>query len=271
MLIGFVEGTLLRVPLIASYSDMNMYSYYPPNDTKYDELDKEHGKMYSDTDYESLWTMRLQGKIRHCINKYHHDYIMWCGEPVPLTRIVEHGKRIVASSSSGLHLFKLGIPDAPVIDKEKKVSAKTVAIAKGSLERVIHMPLQNNASFDFRGNLLVLQKCNNALQLCNLHTYKLESVVGAPTGLNPLPPDMHVECSAVSVHDQRIVFMHADGSHRILELMDYHKYNNPVSRSKALTDEDRGKTFVEGTTTTKTVKKKKNAQKKKRVAGKKKK
>lgn len=232
MLIGFIDGTLLRLPVHPTAGTKSTIMMIAPTAAK-------HAKMISEDgggEYAKLKKQYQKKKKAVYAVPFNGDEVMWCGQLVPLTRIVEHGKRIVASSPVGLHVFKLNIPEYMGEGEKRHAS-----------ERIAYLALEHNASFDFRGNILAILKVNNSVELVNLHTYKLDACLGAPTGLNPTPPDIHVECDHISIRDERILFMHGDGSYRSLELNDYNLYTGPLVRSKKLTDTERAASFLSST------------------------
>lgn len=129
------------------------------------------------------------------------DCVLHIGKPLPISRIVEHCNRIIVTSSFGMTLFRLKYPEE-------------------SPERRVHMVLPYNASFDFRGNLLVAVKQDNSVQMAQLFDCRVEATLSKPAGLMPAPPEMAGECQAIAIHDGAIIIVHADGSRRVMELKD---------------------------------------------------
>lgn len=131
------------------------------------------------------------------------DHLRWSGETLPLHRIVVKGTRAVASGPGGVFVFKL--------DRQE-----------GDTERTMHLGLGDVASFDFRGGMLAVLKTDTTIQLINAHTLKLETNVPPRAlqegGLPAKYTSSHV--AAVTVFDERILFVHADGSSRALEIED---------------------------------------------------
>lgn len=245
MLVGFVDGTLLRLPVQPIIELSSAIIMIAPTRIKHARLIEQGERRRAQKKYGAAVY----------VPPFNGDEVLWSGHPVPLTRIVEHGRRIVASSPIGLHVFKLNIPEFLELPNPDNESGEKI---KKPSERIAHLALEHNSSFDFRGNILAILKVNNCIELVNLHTYKLDACIGAPSGLNPAPPDLHIECSNISIHDQRILFMHADGSYRSLDLNDYNIYTAPLAKSRQLNSEDRAASFLTA-----------NGDKKKTAAGKK--
>lgn len=178
-------------------------------------------------------------------NQY-RNVCLHIGEGASVGRIVERGQRILASSSKGLHLFRL--------------------FEEEDTQRRITMMVQHNASFDFRGNLLVVHKTNNSVQLFQLHDCKLEASLHPPSVFDPPPPDMTTENSTIVMHDNVVTLFHGDGTRRVLELKNYKDIVSlsstdatvPVERIQ----ETRDKSFLADTSATTTTTKKKTKTKK---------
>lgn len=174
------------------------------------------------------------------------DHMRWSGETLPLHRIVVKGNRAVASGPGGIFVFKL--------DRQP-----------GDTERAIHIQLGDDiSSFDFRGGMMAILKKDATIQLVNFHTYKLESNIPIQPvdGVKRVPAaytSSHV--SAVTVFDERILFVHADGSSRALEFEDTGFIRAPYTRID--TKENVASSFIPVTAKdAKTKKKKKNPKKK---------
>jgi len=200
-------------------------------------------------DGEALSALRrARPKFRIDVFDGSQDWVLHVGKPVPVTRLVEHGSRIVASSSAGLHLFRMYLPE-------------------DSPDRRVFMVLTNNASYDFCGNLMVVVKSDNSVQMLQIHECRVEVTMAAPAGLVPLPPEYDVECQAISMHDKFITVVHVDGSRRVIELKDAEQMTTVPASAPALdTNEkpavDKKESFLHTGAT---------SAKKKRSAGKKKK
>jgi hypothetical protein len=174
--------------------------------------------------------------------------VLHIGEPHPVTRMVERGKRIIASSCKGLHLFRL-------FTHEKQ-------------ERRVNMSLEHNASYDFRGNLLAIHKENNSVQLVQLHECTLEASLAPPSELQPAPADMLMEISSIAMHDECITIFHGDGTRRVMQMKEYDELKNRPLRDKEVTPEERSNSFLSDTTVPVAAvaeKKKKKATKKKKI------
>lgn len=253
LLIGFVEGTLLRLHLEPSFEIKSpALALFPPTA-------EMHAKIASaDPDHFPPELIAPEGgkllEARYIVLPFNPETIMWSGEPVALLKLVEHGKRVVAGSTTGLFLFKYGIPTkAEVVEQvegetlqqaaERYEAEKEKKKHEKPIEKVVQMMLEYNASFDFRGNILAIQKCDNSIELVNLHTYQLEATIGAPTATHP--PEVANYCSSVAVRDDSIAFVHADGSWRLLSWEDYGStYTVPLTRSVPLSKEERDASFA---------------------------
>jgi hypothetical protein len=223
---GMKDGTLLRflLPTSASPAKKGMvkptfFVHYPVQEPDMEALAairKSRGHAYN------IELFRWDKTVGPATAE---DWVLHTGKPVAITRIVEHGQRIVASSAAGLHLFRL-------------------YMAADNEDRRITMALHNNVSFEWRGNLMVILKQTNALQLMQLFECRLEATLAAPASLQPSPPESTVEWNAIAVHDQAIVVVHVDGSRRILEL------KNPAVAAVAGTGaaEDKARSFLPPTT-----------------------
>jgi|WetSurMetagenome_2_1015567.scaffolds.fasta_scaffold00074_9 hypothetical protein len=129
------------------------------------------------------------------------------------------------------------------------------------------MVLKHVVSYEWRGNVLVLLLQNNAVQMMQLHSNRMEVTMAKPVGLVPTPPDIDVDCAAISMSDQSVIIVHADGSRRVLELRDSVEVAAALDKDKAppigstpggapavitaKSEEEKGKTFlpeVPGTT-----------------------
>lgn len=212
MLLGFSEGTILRVRIPPTNEKKKhgkqMVNVFPPVHPASMADGEERNKEVLYAIQTEIRTQRKRCGARAIVESFASSvgegvYADWCmhvGNANPVTRIVEHGKRLVASTRIGLVLFKM---DGLTMDVE---------------DRRTLMKLRHNASYDFRGNLLVIHKSNNAMQIVHLHTYKLEVTLDPPTVLTPQPPDMTLEVSSISLHDQVIIILHGDGTRRVVEL-----------------------------------------------------
>jgi len=156
------------------------------------------------------------------------DYVMHAGIPDALLRIVEHGNRIIVSGRIGAYAFHRGLP-------------------VGAEDRSVMMNLGPVSSFEFRGNLLAVQTPTNAFALVNLHTFKREAAISEPTTLTPPPPSAHGIGSTVIVRDAHMVFVHPDGSARILQMTDTKLIPSNFSRSTPVPDPVRAASFLTGT------------------------
>ncbi len=273
MLVGFVDGTILRLPInpLAGSEASTVHAIFAPSQKMCDaeqEKDKERkGEIKAKYDGRVLSAAkRKRVRVRTLVTAFNPDEMLWSGYTAPITRIVEHGKRIVASSPMGLHIFKLNIPytiEMPLPSGAGGATAEKKSIVKRA-ERVAHLPLEHNASFDFRGNILAVHKTNNSFELVNMHTYKLEACIGTPSSMNPVPPDIFVECSSISLDDSRILFMHSDGSYRSLDINDYNLFTTALTRSTALPAEKREASFLVGKATDEKTKKSKGGGKRKK-------
>lgn len=196
LLIGFMDGSLVRHPLL-----------FPINS---DESTLTKGITYE--------------RPAAGTEKYRTRSIDHAGYFKPIRKLVEHGNRIVACTEVGLHLFKDFLPTTetckPLGEDEE-------------FEGRIDMALQNNASFDFRGNLMIVHKSNNAVQIVQIHDCKLESTVSKPVGLKPEPEDMDVEMSTIAIHPNAIIIFHLNGTRRVLEMKGYAEL---MSRGISTTD-----------------------------------
>jgi hypothetical protein len=191
VLFGMKDGTVLRVaiPTAPSKKHKPVFAlYHPvvnaPNPEALQRLRKARGEYRIDTE-----TAIAQ------------DCILHVGTPLPITHLVEHHQRLIASTTTGLHLFKLYLPET---DEDRRIT----------------MTLRNVVSYDWRGNVLVTLSQDNSLRMLQLHECRLEATIGAPVGLNPKPPECTIDCKAISLSDQAIVIVHVDGSRRVLELKD---------------------------------------------------
>lgn len=113
------------------------------------------------------------------------------GKAMPPQRLVQRGRRLLVSSGRGLHLFQPG-------------------------RDPVHMKLRHNAGFDFYGNLLVLHKQDNSIQLVQLHDYSLEANVKPPAQLRS--PDAEGPLDSVVIHPGGLAVIHPDGSRRVIAL-----------------------------------------------------
>jgi hypothetical protein len=143
-------------------------------------------------------------------------HMRYSGESFPLLRIVVKGQRAVVSGTAGIFVFKL--------DKQP-----------GDKERVVHMQLSENSGFDFRGGILAILKHDTSIQMLNMNTHKLEVEMekyspGPGKGGMPSYAGGHVP--VVRIHDERIVFFHADGSLRAMEYVDTTHLNSPYETLK---------------------------------------
>ena len=191
VLFGMKDGTVLRVaiPCAPSKKHKPVFAlYHPvvsaPNPEALQRLRKARG------DYRIDDTTVIP-----------QDWILHVGAPLPVTHLVERRQRLIASTTTGLHLFKLYLPDT---DEDRRIT----------------MTLRNVVSYDWRGNVLVTLSQDNSLRMLQLHECRLEATIGAPVGLNPKPPECTIDCKAISLSDQAIVIVHMDGSRRVLELKD---------------------------------------------------
>lgn len=169
-----------------------------------DDDDSGDSDEKKEVDYDAL----ALTAIRRARPRYHiqvfegsQDWVLHIGRPMPISRIVERAQRIVLSSPFGLTLFRLHHPET-------------------STDRRIHMILKNNISFDFRGNLLVALKQDNAVQLAQIHDCKVQSTMSRPADLVPQPPEYSAECQAICIQDEAIIIVHGDGSRRVMQLRD---------------------------------------------------
>lgn len=222
LLMGFVDGTIIRhdlnlavtqtptgIPGITggTFSKINHVDIYPPTlEGTGDDVLQACTERSDETAYTDAANIQLLRK---------KDCVLHTGYTKPVTRILERGHRILASSPAGLHLFRL-------FDWEVE-------------ERRVTMGLLHNASFDFRGNLLLLHKNNNSVELVQLHECHLNVTLNPPSGLNPPPPEMSIECSTVVMHDNAITVFHGDGTRRVMELK---TYDEIINRSKLLISGD---------------------------------
>jgi hypothetical protein len=136
-LLGMIDGTILRVNIptkanggisMKVMQNRIRTTIYPPKkNLGKDVLETILARPNADPSTVELLSLKKKA-----------DRVLHIGEPHPVTRIVERGKRIIASSCKGLHLFRL-------FTHEKQ-------------ERRVNMSLEHNASYDFRGNLLAIHK-----------------------------------------------------------------------------------------------------------------
>jgi hypothetical protein len=239
-LLGMLDGTILRVNIpttwagsISRRSDDNekFVTIYPPK--------KKLG-----ADVLERVTTEEGGNDNVLLLKGKNDRVLHTGDVAPVTRLVERGRRILASSFKGLHLFRL--------------------FAQEKIERRVTMTLEHNASYDFRGNLLVIHKENNSIQLVQLHECTLEAALAPPSELQPPPSDMTIEISSIAMHDQAITVFHGDGTRRILEMREYTELKNRPLEDKVVEPEVRAQSFLADADKKATKKKKKKGGKKKK-------
>jgi hypothetical protein len=219
LLMGMKDGTLLRyqLPSAPSRKGRPSFKLFPP---LVDALESYGG---------ALTALRKSRGATYHIEVFagSQDWVQHVGRPVPITRIVERGQRIVLSTSAGLHLLRMFHPE----DSEGR--------------RVL-MSLHGNASYDWRGNLLVILKETNALQILQIHDCKMEAKLDPPvmTG-GDHPPESASEWSAIALHDQSIAVIHPDGSRRVIELRDPAHFVEPDEKAPDLrSEEDKARTFL---------------------------
>lgn len=172
VLLGMKDGTILRVqiPDTPSRKGRPSFTLYHPVADKPDQ--------------GALKTLRkARGDFKIEDSPKDQDCVLHVGTPQPVTHLVERRNRIVASTSMGLHLFRLHFP----LDAEN---------------RRFTMVLKHTVSYQWRGNVMVILKQDNSFQMMQIHSNRLEVTVGAPVGLVPKPPEMTMECSAISMSDQ---------------------------------------------------------------------
>jgi hypothetical protein len=245
-LLGMLDGTMLRVNIPTTWNGdirpgahtpVHTITIYPPK------------KNLGQDVFERIQAEPRAGTTVLQLLKTSKDRVFHVGDAVPVTRIVERGRRIIASSAKGLHLFRL-------FALEKK-------------ERRVTLSLEHNASYDFRGNLLVIHKENNAVQLVQLHECTLEAALNPPAGLNPSPPDTMIELSSIVMHDESITIFHTDGTRRVMEMKNYAELKKrPLEDKPAVTPEQKSASFLADTVVGGGAKKKGG---KKKTGGKKKK
>ncbi len=231
VLLGMKDGTLLRVPLPVGPSKKQraVFTFFPvepavrhkssmvisdPTRVRLLRGDfslsrrrptqsisgPEPGIALADADQEALAALRKARPVNRVdVFVGSADHVLHVGKPSPVTRIVEHGKRIVASTPFGLHLFRF---TRDVKDEDRRIT----------------MALKNNTSFDWRGNLLAVLKNINSVQVLQLYECRLEVTLSAPAGMRVPPPETRVECAAISLHDRAMIIVHQDGSRRVVEL-----------------------------------------------------
>ena len=222
ILFGFVEGTLIRHPIPTQkslrYGKQRVCVYPPLHPVMVARLTPLSDSLPEKLNEAMKTALRLQRKacgamasVENAAVKYNDspetygDWVMHVGEPNAVTRILERGRRIIAATSHGLHLFTtFGLIPYDVVEDEGG--------------RRVTMNIRNNASYDFRGNLLIVHKTNHAIQIMQLHTYKMEVALDPPTVLVPQPPDMDTEHSTIAMHDRTIIVLHSDGTRRVIEL-----------------------------------------------------
>lgn len=183
LLLGFINGNILRCPLGEAPLSKHLVSIYRPDDepkkpeedTKKkpeeepnkeseEELKKESEETTTEEPEKEPEKTAVVDPHAEFICKYKKlspvvvplsaGCIFGIGSALPVVRIVEHGTRFIAQSAEGLHLFRLNAPEGT--------------------ERRVTIRLFHNVGYDFQGNLLVLHKANNAVQFVQIHDCRLE-------------------------------------------------------------------------------------------------
>jgi hypothetical protein len=217
VLLGMKDGTLLRVAIPATPSRKER-----PNFMLYNPV--------VDQPSEEAWLKlrKARGDFKIEVAAVPQDHILHMGTPLPISHLVEHGKRLIASTTAGLHLFKLFLPDT---DDERRLL----------------MALRNVVSYQWRGNVLVTLAEDNSLRMLQLHEGRLDVNISKPVGLRPPPPDITGDCSAISLSDQAIIIVHSDGSRRVMELRDSVEVVAASAGAQAeegRTEEEKAKSFL---------------------------
>jgi len=224
LLLGFKDGTVLRLAIptnVSRKSRPNFVIYHPVAD---------------DHDNTALLKLRkARGDYKIEEATVPQDWVVHVGAPLPVTRLVEHRRRLIGLTSMGLHLFRFYLPES---DDDRRVT----------------MCLRNVVSYEWIGNVLVTLSQDNSLRMLQLHECRLEVTMGAPIGLSPKPPECTMDCAAISMSDQAIIIVHMDGSRRILELKDSVEVVAALAKKKdgdLKTEEDKAKSFLPGEATVK--------------------
>ncbi len=251
LLLGFINGNILRCPLGEAPLSKHVVSIYRPDDepkkepkkeedepkkeeeTKIDEEVKKEEKQDAKTEEEEKVVSVVDphaeiiakySKLSPIVVQLSAGCIFGIGSALPVVRIVEHGNRFIAQSADGLHLFRLNAPEGT--------------------ERRVTIRLLHNVGYDFQGNLLVLHKANNAVQFVQIHDCRLEVNLAEPSGLRIPIPHMDGLKQSVVMHPSAIMVLHKDGSRRVVELK---TYNEIVSRTEFRrwdTEEEREASFL---------------------------
>jgi hypothetical protein len=245
--LGLSDGTLMRLPLFegqAKVARKKKITVYPrlfileplqpvPAAEKEPETGGGGGETLSETKLSSVPSSSSVEKVLQFdqtglvkqLEQTFPDYpvsvhpfgdgghMRYSGASFPLLRIVVKGQRAVVSGTAGIFVFKL---DKQPDDKE----------------RVVHMQLSENSGFDFRGGLLAILKHDTSIQMLNLNTHKLEVEMekySPGPGKGGLPSYAGGHVPVVRIHDERIVFFHADGSLRAMEYVDTTHLNSPFA------------------------------------------
>lgn len=172
VLLGMKDGTILRVliPGTPSRKDRPCFTLYHPVADKPDEA--------------AIKALRkARGAFKIGDSPKDQDCILHAGTPHPVKYLVERRNRLIAATSMGLHLFRLHFP----------------LEAEG---RRFTMVIKNVVSYAWRGNVMVMLNQDNSFRMMQLHTNRLEVTVGPPISLMPKPPEITLECAAISMSDQ---------------------------------------------------------------------
>ncbi len=249
LLLGFINGNILRCPLGEAPLCKHVVCIYRPDDEPKKEeeakteeepkKEEEEPKKQEETKTNEEPKKEAEKKVvvdphADFIGKYSKlspivvqlsaGCIFGIGSALPVVRIVEHGNRFIAQSADGLHLFRLNAPEGT--------------------ERRVTIRLLHNVGYDFQGNLLVLHKANNAVQFVQIHDCRLEVNLAEPSGLrNPIPHMDGLKPSVV-MHPSAIMVLHKDGSRRVIELKTYSEIVSRTEFRKWDTEEEREASFL---------------------------
>lgn len=231
MLLGMAEGTILRCPIGQYREGRVAITVYAPFNVKIARAtlreDDEVLKKRLDATERLLKAVRKEHGAYARVDMFeapqgrgdHEDWITCTSRQSPILTMVEHGRRLVATTSIAVNLFRQFGSVLRSADGKDDEGSRRVA-----------MGLEGNAWVDFRGNMLVLHKEDNSIQMVHLHTYRLEVAIRPPNDLSRRPPEAGFKYSSIALHDAAITIFHVDGSRRIIEMNPTAPFLRPPSR-----------------------------------------